>query len=284
MTVAVVTDSTAYLSPAELQRSGVRAVSLQVVIGGRPHDEAEVPTGELARALRAYVPISTSSPAPRAFATAYAAAAAAGATQIVSIHLSGKLSGTHGAAELAARAASVPVHVVDSGLLGMGLGFCVLGAARLAAGGAPPEEIVAATQARTAQTSTFFYVATLEHLRRGGRMGAAQALLGSALSVKPLLRLRDGRIESLEKVRTAARAMSRLEELCVERCEAFPGRRVDLAVQHLDDPAGAQQLAARLQAKVPSLAPPVVREVGAVVGAHVGPGLVAVAVSPRPLG
>ncbi len=278
--VAVVTDSTAYLTSADLADAGITVVPLKVVIGGDPHDESDVPPAVLASALRAYVPISTSSPAPREFATAYAAAAAAGATSIVSIHLSSQLSGTCGSAEIAARTASLPVRVLDSGLLGMGLGFCVLGAAQLARNGTDADAVVAATQARASQTSTFFYVATLEHLRRGGRIGAAAAFLGSALAVKPLLRLRDGRIEAAEKVRTAARAMARLEDLAVEQCAAHVGRDVDVAVQHLDDAAGAQRLAERLLARVPSLKAPVVREVGAVVGAHVGPGLIAVAVSP----
>jgi DegV family protein with EDD domain len=119
----------------------------------------------------------------------------------------------------------------------------------------------------------------LEYLRRGGRIGAAQALLGTALAVKPLLHLDQGQIQPLEKVRTFSRAVARLEELAVERADALP---VDVAVHHLDNAERAEALAQRLRARLPTLGQLVVSEVGAVIGAHAGPGLLAVAVSPRP--
>ena len=126
-----------------------------------------------------------------------------------------------------------------------------------------------------------FYVDTLEYLRRGGRIGAAAALLGSALAVKPLLEIVDGRIGTREKVRTAARALSRLEELAVAAAE---DRQVDVAVAHLANPDRADALAEHLRRRLAvNLADRdvVVGEVGAVIGAHVGPGMVAVVVSPR---
>ena len=128
------------------------------------------------------------------------------------------------------------------------------------------------------RTSTFFYVDTLEYLRRGGRIGAAQALLGTALAVKPLLHLQDGEIQPLEKVRTSSRAVARLEELALERAGAEP---VDIAVHHLDNAERADALAQRLQARLPAVGQMVVSEVGAVIGAHVGPGLLAVVVAPQ---
>jgi DegV family protein with EDD domain len=124
-------------------------------------------------------------------------------------------------------------------------------------------------------------VDTLEHLRRGGRIGAAQALLGSAFAVKPLLHLVGGRIEPLEKVRTSARAISRLEEIAVDRAAAAATDRVDVAVQHLANAARAETLAAHLAGRVPRLGELYLGEVGAVVGAHTGPGMLAVVVSPR---
>ncbi len=130
---------------------------------------------------------------------------------------------------------------------------------------------------RRTRVSAWFYVDTLEYLRRGGRIGAAAAMLGSAMSVKPLLHVVDGRLEPLERVRTASRAMARLEELVVEECGS---REVDLAVQHLAAPERAEQLADRLKQRVPRIRQLVVGEVGAVVGAHVGPGMLAAAVSP----
>jgi DegV family protein with EDD domain len=123
-----------------------------------------------------------------------------------------------------------------------------------------------------------FYVDTLEHLRRGGRVGTAAALVGSALAVKPLLQIEDGRIVPLEKVRTAAKAISRLEELAV--AEAGDAT-VDLAVSHLASPDRAAELAHRLSERVPGLKRMVVTEVGAVIGAHVGPGMLAVVIAPH---
>ncbi len=160
----------------------------------------------------------------------------------------------------------------------MGLGFSVLDAAQAARDGADLGE-VAETAARTAaRTSTVFYVDTLEHLRRGGRIGAAQAWLGTALAVKPILHVRDGRIVPLEKVRTASRGLARLEALAVRR--AGDGR-VDVAVQHLAAPQRAAALADRLRDRLPRLGRLLGSEIGAVVGAHVGPGVVGVVVVRR---
>ena len=131
---------------------------------------------------------------------------------------------------------------------------------------------------RAESSTAVFYVDTLEHLRRGGRIGAASALLGSALAVKPLLHLVDGQIQPLEKVRTSARAISRLEELAVERAGAAT---VDLAVHHLANGDRAGALAGRLRTRLQGIDELVVSEVGAVVGAHVGPGMLAVVVSPH---
>ncbi len=137
---------------------------------------------------------------------------------------------------------------------------------------------MAAAEKRAAGTSAYFYVDTLDYLRRGGRIGAAQALLGSALAVKPLLELDGGRIELLEKVRTASKAIARLEEIVAERAQA---RRVDVAVHHLAAPERAERLAGRLRDRLPGLAELHISEVGAVIGAHTGPGLLGVVVSPH---
>lgn len=276
--VAVVTDSTAYLAPEVAAARSVSVVSLQVVIGGRAYDEgAGVGAGAVAEALKAYVPVSTSRPSPAAFLAAYEAAAAGGATCVLSLHLSAQMSGTHASATLAAAGASVPVRVVDSHSMAMGLGFAVLAAAEVAAGGGDLDACYDVAVRRARATSSFFYVDTLEHLRRGGRIGAAQALLGTALAVKPLLHLVDGRVQPLEKVRTASRAIARLEEVAVERARTG---EVDVAVTHLASEVRAQALAERLRLRLPALRDLYVGEVGAVVGAHVGPGMLGVVVAP----
>jgi DegV family protein with EDD domain len=160
----------------------------------------------------------------------------------------------------------------------MGLGFAVVSAAETAAGGGSVDDCAAVASKRAAASTAVFYVDTLEHLRRGGRIGAGAALLGSALAVKPLLHLVDGRIEALEKVRTSARAIARLEEIALRHAGAA---EVDVAVAHLAAPDRAQVLAERLRARLPRLGELYVSEVGAVVGAHVGPGMLSVVVAPR---
>lgn len=281
--VALVTDSTASLTPEVAEKRGIIVVPLQVVIGARSYDEGVdggATPGTVADALRQWTPVSTSRPTPAAMLEAYERAAAAGATEIVSIHISSQLSGTYESAQLAARSASVKVTPVDSRQLGMATGFAVLTAADVIDAGGSAAEAAAAATRRTEAMTSLFYVDTLEYLRRGGRIGAAAALLGSALSVKPLLQLDNGRIASLEKVRTTARALSRLEELAVT---AAGDRDVDIAVAHLANPERADLLASHLRARLADNLGDReldVGEVGAVIGAHVGPGMVAVVVAP----
>ena len=276
--VAVVTDSTAHLTRQEADELGVAVVPLEVIIAGRAGlDDIEVDSAQVAQALRDWEPVSTSRPAPARFVAAYEDARHAGATAVVSVHLSGVLSGTVDAARLAAGEASLPVTVVDSRQIGLGFGFAVLDAARRAAAGAEATEVAAVATARARSASTVFYVDTLEYLRRGGRIGAASAFLGNVLAVKPLLDVVDGHIEPLEKVRTSARALGRLVDLAVVRAD---GRPVDLGVHHLDSPQRAEHAAALLAQRVPQAGPVRVRELGAVIGAHVGPGVVAVVVAP----
>ncbi|WP_441246144.1 DegV family protein [Kitasatospora sp. McL0602] len=279
--LALVTDSTAYLPQDAADRHRITVVPLSVVVGDEVlTDGVEISPKDVAEALRAKRRVTTSRPNPETFAAAYRAAAEAGATGVVSIHISAELSGTYEAALLAAAQAPIPVQVVDSRLVGMALGHCVLAAAEAVEAGLGPAETAAAASRRADLTTGFFYVDTLEHLRRGGRIGAARALLGSALAVKPLLHLSAGRIEPLEKVRTASRAIARLEEIAVAQAAAA-GTEVDITVHHLAAEDRAEPLAERLRERVPGLRELSVSEVGAVIGAHVGPGMLAVVVSPR---
>jgi DegV family protein with EDD domain len=261
---------------------GITVVPLHVVVAGQEFSEGvDISTAEVAKALRAYKPVSTSRPSPSAFLAAYEAAAAGGATAIVSIHISGEMSSTVQSAHLAAQHSPVPVTVVDSRSLGMAMGYAVLAACDAAAAGASAEDVAAQALARCAASTVVFYVDTLEHLRRGGRIGSASAFLGSALAIKPILSLKDGHIRALEKVRTSARALARLEELAVAAADRAPEDGVDISVHHLDSAARAEDLARRLEERVGNAHEVRVVELGAVVGAHVGPGTIAVAVSPR---
>ena len=276
--VAVVTDSTACL-PAELVASlGIRVVPLHVVVSGTSLEEGtEISPAEVAEALRDHRVVSTSKPTPEAFSREYRAAATAGAEAVVSIHLSGALSGTADSALVAAEDSPIPVVVVDSMTMGLGLGFGVLDAVRLSRAGATPKEIALTVRRRAAASRVLFYVDTLEYLRRGGRIGSAAALLGSALSVKPLLHLVAGRVEPLERIRTRSRALARLADLAVD----FAGSRaVDVGVQHLDNPEAAADLVRTLRDRIPVINQLMQSEVGAVIGAHVGPGMLATVVAP----
>jgi DegV family protein with EDD domain len=282
--IALVTDSTAMLPASLAAEREITVVPLQVVIGAASYDEgvdAEATPDTIAEALRTFTPVSTSRPTPATFLAAYEKAAAEGAEAVLSVHLSGEVSGTYESAQLAARDASVPELTVDTRQLGMATGYAVLAAADVRDAGGPVEEAAGAALARASATTSLFYVDTLEYLRRGGRIGAAAAVLGSALAVKPLLSLTDGRIAPLEKVRTTARALSRLEELAVAAAE---DRQVDVAVAHLAAAARAAGLADRLRTRLAANLDGrevFVGEVGAVIGAHVGPGMVAVVVAPR---
>ena len=270
--VAIVTDSTAYLPDEVIAAHGVTVVPLQVGIGGDTLEEGA------AHGVRDWRPVTTSQPSPERFHRAYKELARAGAVAVTSVHLSGEMSGTVDTARLAADDASIPVKVVDSRSIGMGLGFAVLAAATAAAAGAGLDEVAEAAVRRMRATRSLFYVDTLEHLRRGGRIGAAASLLGSALMIKPLLHISDGRIAPLEKVRTASRALARLEELAVELAG---DRDVDVAVQHIAATERATALADHLKERVPNLHELHVGEAGPVVGAHVGPGTLGVVVSRR---
>ncbi|MGI8578071.1 MAG: DegV family protein [Nocardioidaceae bacterium] len=276
--VALVSDSTS-VDPELAAKLGVTVVALRVVIAGRSYDEGAAATPEdVAVALKERWPVSTSRPPQQAFTDVYEQAARDGAAAVVSVHLSAAVSGTYESAELAARRASIPVHTVDSRQLGMGTGFAVQAAAAVLTEGGSAGDAAAVAQRRSEATTALFYVDTLEYLRRGGRVGAAAALLGSALAVKPLLKVDRGRIVPLEKVRTAARAMQRLEDLTMI---AAGDHQVDVAVSHLANAQRAESLAERLRERIPEMAELVVNQVGAVIGAHVGPGMLAVVISPR---
>jgi fatty acid kinase fatty acid binding subunit len=279
MTLRVVTDSTAYLPATVAEAAGLRVVPLTVTVSGRDGREGlEVSSADVARALRERrVAVTTSRPAPTEFATAYRELFDAGATGIVSVHLSARLSGTYESAELAAEEFGGRVAVVDSGSAGMAVGFVALAAAAVANDGGDLTAARTAAELAAKHLSTLFYVDTLEFLRRGGRIGAASALLGTALSVKPILHVVDGEVVLREKVRTSARALARLGDLVVEEAGESD---VDIAVQHLDASDRAQALYDLLLTRLGSrVRRSYVSEVGAVVAAHTGPGVIGVCIS-----
>lgn len=277
--VAVVTDSTSYLPEGFADRKSVTVVPLHVMVDGVGGlDGEDFGPGELVTALAEHRLVTTSRPTPAELAAAYRSALDGGAESVVSVHLSRDLSGTWEAARLAAEEVGVErVRVVDSRSTAMGLGFAALAAASAASGGASAAEVERVATDTASRSRTLFCLQTLEYLRLGGRIGAATALLGTALAVKPLLHVSAGKIEPLEKVRTTSRAMSRLVELAVDAAGDGP---VALGVHHLGAPERAAELADRLAERLPSAAGCLVSEVGAVIGAHTGTGLLGVVVLP----
>lgn len=277
MAVAVVTDSTAGLSAELAAASGIRVVPLRVVLGGRTADEGAAAVAEVAAVLRAGGRVGTASPAPEAFAAAYAAAAAGGAKSVVSVHLSSRLSGTLNSAGLAAASAPVPVRLVDSQSIGMGLGIAVLTAATVAQAGADADAVAAAAASRAARLRSIFALDAPGYLRAGGRLEPTPALPEGGLTARPLLHVRDGRIVLLEKARTSAGAIARLADLAAEFAADQP---VDLAVQYVGDADRAAAFAGRLTRRVPGVRHRYLAAAGAVICAHTGPGMLGVVVAP----
>jgi DegV family protein with EDD domain len=278
-----VTDSTAYLPEGFAARHGIAVVPLHVLVDQSGSlDGVDFGPAELAAALDERHLVTTSRPTPAEFADRYRSLLAGGATGVVSVHLSRDLSGTWEAARLAAEQlehehGTEVVRVVDSRSTAMGLGFAALAAASAAADGATPAKVERVATDVAARTRTFFCLHTLEHLRRGGRIGSAAALLGSALAVKPLLHVSHGQLMPLEKARTISRAVARLADLAIEAAGEGP---VGLAVHHLGAPERAAELANGLDERIPGSAGCLVSEVGAVIGAHTGMGVLGVVVLP----
>jgi DegV family protein with EDD domain len=282
MPVAVVTDSTAYLPRDQIERYAMTVVPLVVVIDGAEGREGvDVSPTQVAAALGGRrASVSTSRPSPEQFAEVYRQLLDAGASGVVSVHLSANLSATWESAKLAADQVGRAVTVVDARSTGMGLGFPALAAGCAAAGGADLSGVRDAALAAIERTHTYFYVDTLEFLRRGGRVGTASAMLGTALSVKPILHVAEGSIVLRDKVRTASRALARLVDVAVEVAGASD---VDIAVHHMDAADRADLITRSLADRLGDrMRDRYVTEIGAVVAAHAGPGLAGIVVHRRP--
>jgi DegV family protein with EDD domain len=279
--VAVVTDSAAALPAGWAEQAGVadlvRIVPMPVMVAEQIFGEGMDDLGSLlAIALAEGKPVRTSRPSPGLFEAAYRELAAAGFTAVVSIHLSAELSGTVDAARLAAAKVDIPVTVLDSRTGAMAQGFGVVAAALASLGGADAAATAAKAEAVMRTSALYFFVPTLEQLRRGGRIGTAASIVGTLLSVKPLLAVRAGAIVPLEKVRSSAKAIARLEELTDLDIAARTGT-VRLAVHCFGNPGQADTLAASLIARHPD-AEIVISPLPAVLAAHTGLGVLAVAI------
>ena len=278
----VVTDSAGSLPEPLIKRWDVTVVPLEVTIDDVVYREpADRETDRVLDALVAGSKVSTSQPSVGAFEEAYRDLAERGADRIVSVHISGKISGTVNGARLAAASSPVPVIVVDTGSVGMGAGWPALAAAAKAKHGASAEEAAEEARRVAASASMLLTVDSLEYLRRGGRVPGATAMLGDALNVRPVLAVREGEIVILERVRTTPRARAAV----IARAEAAiaelpnPG----LAIMGLRAQEFVDDAAAVLESKYPHLAKLVRTPVTSVLAVHGGPGSFAAAVADLPI-
>ena len=220
--------------------------------------------------------LTTSQPASQDFLNTYSDLARSGARAIVSVHLSGALSGTVESARHAAQRASIPVLVVDSRSAAMGLGFAVQAAAQAAAQGLPAVDVAARASQLAASSRSLFLVDSLEHLRRGGRLSLTAATLGAALGVKPLLTVDEhGGIAQAARVRTRSLAVTRLIDLSARQASRMLEPVV--AVHHMGAPDRAAEVCARFEA-LTGIAP-LSSPLSAALGVHTGPGTLAIVVA-----
>ncbi len=277
--VAIVTDSTADLPPELTRSRPITVVPLTLNFEGKSLlDGVDIRPDEFYRRLPSVTTHpTTSQPSPGRFADAYASLLN-DHDAVVSIHISRKLSGTYESARQAADMTDPKrVRVVDSELVSMSLGLLTLAAASLSSSGSDAAAIEAKVLEMRPHIQTYFSVATLEFLRRGGRIGRASALLGSVLQVKPVLCIRDGLVTPLERVRTFERALNRVVELTRE---VDRGHGVCVIVGHAGAEADAEKIGRELDSVAETL---MIQPLGPVVGAHAGPGVVGVGCYPAEL-
>ncbi len=275
--IRVVTDSACDLSAALAAENGVTVVPLSIRFGSEEFvDGGTLSTDEFwARCAASPVLPETSAPSPGAFQDAFAAAADGGYDGVLCLNLSAGVSATYQAAVTAAKSFGdrIPVRVIDSRSVTMGLGLMVLDVAELAASGADLDQLAERAQALVPRVKVFGVVDTLEHLEKGGRIGGARALLGSLLSIKPVVTLVDGVVEEESKQRTRARSLNYLADKAkgsapISRLAVSNGAATDI-----------DEFLAMLDG-VQTEHPLVVTDLGPVVGTHTGPGTIGLCILP----
>src|ERR1700761_9237478 len=273
MPVVVVTDSSARL-PEELRRQwGIRQVPLHILLEG-----ADLRDGvdDIPDNIHEYGHATTAAATPAELADVYRQALAdSDGDGVVAVHLSSALSGTLAAAQATAAEIGSGIRVLDSRFTGMNTGFIAIAAARAAVDGADQDGVAAAATAAIDRNHGFIVVHQLDNLRRSGRIGGAGAWLGTKLSLKPLLRIDDGKLVLAQRVRTANKAVATMVDRVVE---IVGDRPASIAVHHVANPDGAQTVVDALRDRVPYCASPIVTGLGPVLALHVGSGGVGVCV------
>jgi fatty acid kinase fatty acid binding subunit len=271
MPVVIVTDSSARL-PGDLCRHwGIRQVPLHILVDGLDLRDGvdDVPDD-----IHDIGQATTAAATPAELDGAYRQALAdSGGDGVVAVHLSAALSGTFCAAETTAAEIGPTVRVVDSRSAAMNTGFVAVAAARAAADGADLDAVAQAAAAAVGRNHGFIVVHQLDNLRRSGRIGGAGAWLGTKLSLKPLLRIDDGKLVLAQRVRTASKAVATM----IDRvCEIVGERSAEIAVHHVANPDGAADLAGVLAERLPGCKPAIITDLGPVLALHVGAGALAV--------
>jgi DegV family protein with EDD domain len=280
--VAIVTDSTAYIPQEYIEQYQIRVVPLSVHWGDKTYrDGVDIEPAEFYDRLKTdrQMP-TTSAHSIGAFQQVYHQALESAET-VVSIHLSSQLSATFSSAEQAKTLLpDTAVEVLDSSLTSMALGFMVLAAARAAERGESREQVVAAARRLIETSRILFTVDTLEYLRRGGRIGAAQAFMGNLMDVKPLMELRAGRVEPVERVRTKKKAVERIVDMICQHAESLTnGRPVRLAVLHALVPEEAAVLLEMAASRL-NVVEKITTGISPVIASHTGPGTIGLVCSP----
>lgn len=282
MPVRIVTDSTSYIRTQDLADLGIGVVQLSATLGGVTMTEEEIEPEAFYREMRETGEFPTSSqPSVAALIDAFETPVAAG-DEVAAVLLSSKMSGTFETALMARRQVlerhpAARIEVVDSLSNCMEEGFAVLAAARVAHAGGMLAEAVTAAKDTTSRTRFLFTPASLDYLRMGGRIGAARALLGSMLQVRPILTVVDGETASLRSVRTQRRAVEAIADKVAEDAATYG--LVDVVVHHILAAGPAEDLAAMIEQRVGTR--PRVQIIGPAIGLHVGPGTLGVVYQTR---
>lgn len=273
--VAIVTDSTVDLAPELIEELGITIVPLQVIFGNEAYRErVDITTDEFYERLVKSRPLpTTSAPSVGAFQEAYERLLKE-VDSIVSIHIGAKLSGTVQAAQTARQSLAKPerVEVVDSRMISLAMGFAIMDAVEAARSGAKLAVVKAVAESALQRVQVRFMLDTLEYLRRGGRIGRARAYLGTFLSIKPILSLREGELYPEERVRTRSRGLERMIQWAIRQQKV---KRA--AVGHSTTPDEAESIRQRMAMAFPNTKVHLIR-FGPVLGTHAGPGIVGVGV------
>lgn len=274
--VAIITDSTADIPPELIEEHNIHIIPQVLIMGGKAWlDGVDIDPPTFYRLLKESPDFpSTSQPSAASFQELFLELSKE-ADGIAAILVSDELSGTLNSAQTAAVSLpDIPIEIVDTRAVSMMLGFHVLVAARVAASGHDLKAVANAARALIGRTHVYFIVDTLEYLHRGGRIGAASRLFGSALNLKPVLEIKDGIITPLARVRTRHKALDRVIELL--DAHLADADRIHMAVIHIAAPEEAARLREQLEARFHPVEM-IETECGPVLGAHAGPGTVGVA-------